>query len=911
MTQLQEQSNSSENRMKWYKEAKFGLFIHWGPYSVAGVEASWPIMAPVLSAAMFGTELSITEEEYTALPAQFNPVDFDPDQWVRLAQDAGMRYIIFTSKHHDGFCMFDAPGTDYKITNTPYGKDICLELSHACVRAGMPLGFYYSPPDMHHPGYRDTTQPITKNWTGQPKRKEWGEYLDYMESHIRKLLTDYGKVSVIWFDGLTNHGKYNPKRFHQLVHELSPETLINDRLGDGYDFITPEQFIPKAGIPAITGKPNPSMDPAGDLFFRTVSSLSTIPVIRGWLIKQVHKYRDGTSPLTKVYQEPYPRPERFQPWETCMTMGDSWAYNPSEQNWKDPCQLVRNLVDVVSHGGNYLLNVGPTSRGVFPKEAIERIEVVRGPSSAMYGSEGMGGVIHIITKKPDPERKSSIRAEAGTSDTWAGRGFHSQTVDRFGLLVAGGYEESDGFYMKENPKDYEIKRYREAGKVLGKVSYDLDDQSNLTGSALYYDHETGKSREFFYDELQLGQYAVNYSRTTAAGFGLKALAYYNQADKTAYQDTARDNFATLFRYEEAPSENWGTDLQGSLLLGKSAILTVGATYREISWDYDNNYIGSDRDEGAEGTQRFVSPFFNADLKFLEDRLILNLGARYDWMETTDGKNWDSSPGGGKEPYDRSYDDESNSSFSPKVGITAHPDERTTLRASAGKGFRAPSLFELFKVHVRGGGTYYREANPDLDPEEIWSWDVGAERALLDNLRAGITYYESYAEDYIGTRTTKTYEKNGKIYKEYVYGNISEVEMHGIEAELNWYPLADVMIFGNYTWNVSEITKNEENPFEEGLYLTNDPRHKFHAGATYQNPKIINVTVLWNRYLDKYYSVDETTQAKDDFWSLDLAVSRRFFDYVTAYVNVENVFDSVDNESIAPGTIYTGGVKFEF
>ena len=378
MTQLQEQSNSSENRMKWYKEAKFGLFIHWGPYSVAGVEASWPIMAPVLSAAMFGTELSITEEEYTALPAQFNPVDFDPDQWVRLAQDAGMRYIIFTSKHHDGFCMFDAPGTDYKITNTPYGKDICLELSHACVRAGMPLGFYYSPPDMHHPGYRDTTQPITKNWTGQPKRKEWGEYLDYMESHIRKLLTDYGKVSVIWFDGLTNHGKYNPKRFHQLVHELSPETLINDRLGDGYDFITPEQFIPKAGIPAITGKPNPSMDPAGDLFFRTVSSLSTIPVIRGWLIKQVHKYRDGTSPLTKVYQEPYPRPERFQPWETCMTMGDSWAYNPSEQNWKDPCQLVRNLVDVVSHGGNYLLNVGPTSRGVFPKEAIERLRHIGG-----------------------------------------------------------------------------------------------------------------------------------------------------------------------------------------------------------------------------------------------------------------------------------------------------------------------------------------------------------------------------------------------------------------------------------------------------------------------------------------------------------------------------------------------------
>ena len=569
------------------------------------------------------------------------------------------------------------------------------------------------------------------------------------------------------------------------------------------------------------------------------------------------------------------------------------------------------LVDGVPQNDNFNNAIAWVAWGHIPKESIERIEVVRGPSSAMYGSEGMGGVIHIITKKPDPDRKSSIRAEAGTSDTWAGRGFHSQRFERFGLLVSGGYEESDGFYMTENPEPYNTKRYREAGKVLGKVSYDLDDQSSLTASALYYDHETGKGREFFYDELQLGQYAVNYSRTTAAGFGLKLLAYYNQADKTAYQDTAKDNYTSLFRYEESPSENWGADLQGSLLLGESALLTVGAAYREIFWDYDNNYIGSDRKEGAEGTQRFVSPFINADMKFLEDRLILNLGARYDWMETTDGKNWDSKPDGGLVPYENSYDDESNSSFSPKLGITAHPDDRTTLRASVGKGFRAPSLFELFKVHVRGGGTSYRAANPDLDPEEIWSWDVGVERALLDNLRAGLTWYQSYAEDYIGTRTTNTYEKNGKTYKEYVLDNISEVEMHGIEAELNWYPLSDVIIFGNYTWNVSEITKNEASPFEEGLYLTNDPRHKFHVGATYQNPEILNATVIWNRYLDKYYSVDDTTQAKDDFWSLDLAVSRRFFDHVTAYLNVENIFDSVDNEDIAPGTIYTGGVKFEF
>jgi alpha-L-fucosidase len=373
---MAEQNPGIGKRLEWYQEAKFGLFIHWGAYSVAGAEASWPIMAPALSAAMFGTQTTITEEEYVRLPDRFNPADFDPDEWVRLAREAGMGYIIFTAKHHDGFCMFDAPGTDYKITRTPYGKDICLELAQACARAGMPLGFYYSPPDMHHPGYRDTRKPATKNWTGEPKRREWSGYLDYMESHLRKLLTDYGEVAVIWFDALANHGKYEPERFHKLVHELSPRTLINDRLGDDFDFITPEQFIPRKGIPARTGKPNPGLDPAGDGFFRTVCSLSTLPLVGGWLRRQVKKYGEGKLELTPVHQEPYPSPERFQPWETCMTMGGSWAYNPQEANWKPPQQLIRNLVGTASRGGNYLLNVGPTPQGTFPPEAVERLQYI-------------------------------------------------------------------------------------------------------------------------------------------------------------------------------------------------------------------------------------------------------------------------------------------------------------------------------------------------------------------------------------------------------------------------------------------------------------------------------------------------------------------------------------------------------
>ncbi|MFC2028938.1 alpha-L-fucosidase [Chloroflexota bacterium] len=377
-------------RMDWFKQAKFGLFLHWGAYTVAGVEASWPIMAPELSETMFKNPVRITQEEYIQLPSRFNPTEFDPNGWVKLAKKAGMRYIIITAKHHDGFCMFDAPGTDYKITNSPFGRDICLELSEACAKQGMPLGFYYSPPDMHHPGYRDTGKQATRNWLGEPRRKEWDQYLDYMESHIEKLLTGYGRISVLWFDGLFNHGKYDPPRFHKLVHKLSPGTLVNDRLGDGYDYITPEQFIPKKGIPALTGKPPGGMDPAGDGFVKTLLFLMKIPGIKGWLKKQMGKYADGSLELTPVLQEPYPSPVRFQPWETCMTMGGSWAHNPQETDWKSPGQLVRNLVEVVSRGGNYLLNVGPTAQGTFPDEAVDRLKYIgewmKTNDQAVYGT---------------------------------------------------------------------------------------------------------------------------------------------------------------------------------------------------------------------------------------------------------------------------------------------------------------------------------------------------------------------------------------------------------------------------------------------------------------------------------------------------------------------------------------------
>lgn len=320
-----------DHRLKQFNDAKFGMFIHWGPYSLASVEASWPIMQP--------GKWGITEDEYRALPRKFNPVAFNAREWVRLAKAAGQRYIVFTTKHHDGFCMFDTQYTGYKITSTPYKKDIVAELAEAAKAEGMPLGFYYSPPDLDHPGFRDTSKLSSSNWAGEPQRPEWPLYLDYMELQLRELLTRYGDVFVIWFDGLGNQQKYAGARFHDLIRSLQPKTLINNRIGLTGDFVTPEQRLPN-GIPR-----------------------------KGSVVGH-------TDPNDKGLAIAPPKPEEFQPWETCMTINGTWGYNKNDLRYKSTTDLIRALIDAASKGGNFLLNVGPTPEGAIQPEFVERLQAI-------------------------------------------------------------------------------------------------------------------------------------------------------------------------------------------------------------------------------------------------------------------------------------------------------------------------------------------------------------------------------------------------------------------------------------------------------------------------------------------------------------------------------------------------------
>jgi alpha-L-fucosidase len=306
-----ETKEQRDARMKWWREARFGMFIHWGVYAVPAGTYNGERIGGIGEWIMNNGKIPVAE--YKKYAKQFNPVKYDADAWVRLAKEAGMKYIVITSKHHDGFALFDSKVTDWDIVDaTPYGKDLLKPLSEACEEHGIKLGFYHSQAqDWCHPG-------------GAAAGGHWDKAQDGdMDEYIRKIavpqvkeiLTGYGDLVVLWWDTPTDMTRERADVLQPLI-KLQPGILTNNRLGGGYrgDFSTPEQHIPATGLD--------------------------------------------------------------YDWETCMTMNDTWGFKSYDDEWKSTEMLIRNLVDIASKGGNYLLNVGPTAEGEIPQESVERLKAI-------------------------------------------------------------------------------------------------------------------------------------------------------------------------------------------------------------------------------------------------------------------------------------------------------------------------------------------------------------------------------------------------------------------------------------------------------------------------------------------------------------------------------------------------------
>ena len=337
-----------EARLAWFRQARLGMFIHWGLYSIPA--GQWPGRKSTSRAEWIMLQEDIPSSEYEKLAPQFDPVKFDAKAWVAVAKAAGMKYIVVTAKHHDGFCMFATKQTSYNIVDaTPFKRDPLKELAEACHEAGIVFCVYYSIADWHHPDspaqYQQRARdPLTnrhipdRGFHGAPNpNADVKKYDAYMRAQVRELLTHYGPVGLVWFDGggsyrgLPNRVEIlEADRMAAMIHELQPATLINNRLGFAADYGTPEQRIPK-GVSA-------------------------------------------------------------EPFEVCMTLNGHWGYNRFDHKWKSPAVVVRNIADIVSKGGNYLLNVGPTAEGVIPPEAVDILRQVGAWTSlnaaAIYGAGG-------------------------------------------------------------------------------------------------------------------------------------------------------------------------------------------------------------------------------------------------------------------------------------------------------------------------------------------------------------------------------------------------------------------------------------------------------------------------------------------------------------------------------------------
>lgn len=328
-----------DQRMKWWREARFGMFIHWGIYSVpAGIWNGGRVTNSGAEWIMNRGRIPVAD--YRKFADKFNPVKFNADAWVKLAKDAGMKYIVITAKHHDGFAMYRSQASPFNIYDaTPFKRDPLAELAEACRKGGMKLGFYYSQAqDWNHPGGS-----AASSKTGQftiDNQNHWdpaqqGSMDDYIDKiavpQVKELLSNYGPVAVLWWDTPVGMNSARAEKLLPLL-KLQPDIVSNNRLDRGKatgDFETPEQKIPPTGLPG-------------------------------------------------------------KDWETCMTLNRTWGYRSYDDNWKSTETLIRNLVDIASKGGNYLLNVGPTAEGVIPEPSVERLKEIgawmKANGEAIYGT---------------------------------------------------------------------------------------------------------------------------------------------------------------------------------------------------------------------------------------------------------------------------------------------------------------------------------------------------------------------------------------------------------------------------------------------------------------------------------------------------------------------------------------------
>ena len=559
------------------------------------------------------------------------------------------------------------------------------------------------------------------------------------------------------------------------------------------------------------------------------------------------------------------------------------------------------------------MNNGWVEWSKIPKDNIERIEIVRGPASSLYGSNALGGVINIITRRPTKPSHTVLKFTYGSWDTWTTRLTQSGKFDSFTYYLSGEYYRTHGYIAERERQAYNIRRFRREHNLMGRFTWAPDENTLLTLGLGSHLARRGHGREYFWLDYDSKDGYLR-CRRELEGYDLEGTLYFAHERWDAHMDSPANNYATEASQEHIPFQKIGAIVQSSIEVSESDTLTVGGDFAfgKVHWKPEF-FLGPPRQAGSEGKQTHFSIFAENELRLFGETLAVTLGGRMDWVRSFDGEAFDTNPPGPPAPFANDYDSQTWRQFNPKMGLVYHVSETTTARATVARGFRAPTLYDLYTSITRGPNLY--RSNPDLEPETLVSYELGLDHYFTPNLLGRITAYHSDAKDYIG-RIQVGQMGPSAIYQ---YQNLSQVDIDGVESELR-YRFNDAWSgFLSYTYTRSEVDEAENRPDLEGKDLPYTPRHMARLGLAFSRPDLFDFNVQLTYVGRRYSDEDNTRQGRlFDYLTVDLHLAKKVTKATTLALDVQNLFD-IEYEAfcgpwgklLAPGRVITGAITIEF
>lgn len=544
---------------------------------------------------------------------------------------------------------------------------------------------------------------------------------------------------------------------------------------------------------------------------------------------------------------------------------------------------------------------GWLSWSLVPKEAVERIEVVRGPMSALYGSGAMGGVINIITKKPQKSKETTVSAGYGSLKTVSGSIYQSGVTDKVAYFAGGSFYNSGGYIAAKTPRAYNTNSGRLDENAIAKFIWTNDDNSTLTLASAHCYENKDRGRAYIDHNYLMNNTYLIYDKELRDRSSIEGTAYWKNQNWNVKFDR-RPAYNYLYQTEVHELIDRGASFKKTFASGGRHTLIAGIDYKLSNLTMrDYFHSGAPRLGGGHGDQSLVSVFAQDEIKGGGGRFVLTVGARGDFCRSYNGSSFDTNPVPAA-PISNAYPEKSWKSFSPKAGIAYHATKRTTWRASAGKAFAAPNLMKMYTVMQRG--TSFVTGNPNLDPETAVSYELGFDHSFGKGLTLRAAAFRTRSDNFISSRNLSPTVT--------LYDNITKVDIDGVETELDYKINKNWSLAAGYAYSKTVVADDANNAAIIGNDLPFAPRKKMRFGISYAKPGDFTLEVSARHVGDTFTNI---TNARADalakYWTTDLVFGKTLKKNRKLSFGVENisnvkydVYGIPDDRSVAPGRVYT-------